>query len=85
MLATVLAATIALTIPSDFDPELNMRYKIRGEKRIHEVKDAANHARRLVENGAPDDIALAVKVLDAVFKCQELDEEDPRRGNYWWV
>lgn len=85
MLATVLAATIALTIPSDFDPELNMRYKIRGEKRIHEVKDAANHARRLVENGAPDDIALAVKVLDAVFKSQELDEEDPRRGNYWWV
>ena len=85
MLATVLAATIALAIPSDFDPELNMRYKIRGEKRIHEVKDAANHARRLVENGAPDDIALAVKVLDAVFKCQELDEGDPRRGNYWWV
>jgi len=85
MLVTVLAATIALTLPSDFDPDMNMRYKVRGGERIHEVKDAANLARRLVENGAPDDITLAVKVLDAVFKCQELDEEDPRRGNYWWV
>ena len=85
MLAIVLATTIALTLPSNFDADLNMPYKVRGEKRIHEVKDAANLARRLVENGAPDDIALAAKVLDAVFKCQELDEEDPRRGNYWWV
>jgi hypothetical protein len=85
MLATVLAATIALSLPSDFDPDLNMRFKIRGGKHIHEVKDAANHARKLVENGAPEDIDLAVKVLEAVFKCQELDEEDPRRGNYWWV
>ena len=67
MLVTVLAATIALTLPSDFDPDMNMRYKVRGGERIHEVKDAANLARRLVENGAPDDITLAVKVLDAVF------------------
>ncbi|MBT5832731.1 MAG: hypothetical protein HOH77_21290 [Candidatus Latescibacteria bacterium] len=76
---------MALTLPRNFDPDLNMPYKVRGEERIHEVKDAANLARKLVENGAPDDITLAVKVLDAVFKCQELDEEDSRRGNYWWV
>jgi hypothetical protein len=85
MLATVLAATVALSLPSNFDPDLSMPYRIRGEKRIHEVKDAANLAGRLVENGTPDDVAVAVKVLDAVFRCQELDEEDPRRGNYWWV
>jgi hypothetical protein len=82
--AVVAAATIPLSIPENFDRDLNMQYSLHGEERLHASREAASLAKRLVGNGALEDIALAVKVLDALFKCQELREEDPNRGNYWW-
>ncbi len=84
MMSAVLAATLAIALPDNFNPDLNMRFKVRSGQELHASRDAAGHAKRLVENGTPEDITLAVKVLDAVFSCQELGEEDPNRGNYRW-
>lgn len=84
ILAAALAATMALTLPDNFDPDLKMPYKVRSGKKLHASRDAASLARRLVESGADEDITLAVEVLDAVFACQETDESDPNHGNYRW-
>jgi len=84
MLATLLVATVALTLPEDFNPELNMRGRVRSGERTHQSREAAGLAKQLVANGTPEDIELAVKVLEAVFSCQDLDPESKDYGNYRW-
>jgi hypothetical protein len=42
-------------------------------------------AARLVANGTPEDLALAEKVLEATLRCQELREDDPHYGNFYWM
>jgi hypothetical protein len=52
---------------------------------FHETRQAARLAERLAATGAPDDLALAEKVLAAVLACQELDPGDPHCGNFYWM
>ena len=60
MMSAVLAATLAIALPDNFNPDLNMRFKVRSGQELHASRDAAGHAKRLVENGTPEDITLAV-------------------------
>ena len=84
MMAVVVAATVALSLPDNFSPELNLLYTMREGKHIHQARQAVSFAQRFVENGTPEDIALAVKVLEAAFQCQERREDDLDHSNFWW-
>ena len=84
MMAMILAAAVALTLPADFDKAANMRFKERAEGRLHMSRESASLATRLVANGTQEDIELAVKIFDAVIACQETREGNPRHGNFWW-
>lgn len=52
---------------------------------FHESRRAAQLAADLVANGAPADLDLVQKVLEAVLACQELDPLDPHYGNFYWM
>ncbi len=83
-MATVVAAVMALTLPNNFNPETNMVYQEKDNGRMHPTRDAATLASRLLANGAPEDIAVAENVLNALIACQETREGDPHYGNFWW-
>ncbi len=83
-MATVVAAVLALTLPDHFDPSTNMLFKKSDKGHLHASRDAAGFAAKLLANGTPEDIALAEKVLNAVFACQETQKGDPHYGNFWW-
>ncbi|MCC6486950.1 MAG: hypothetical protein IT364_05565 [Candidatus Hydrogenedentes bacterium] len=74
------AATEPLSLPDNFDPALAM---LRDGDR-HSSREAAELAERLLENGTPQDIETAVKVLDAVIACQEQREGARHQGNFLW-
>ena len=71
MTAMILAAMVAISIPDDFDPDLNLRYKQREDGRLHMSRESAGFAVRLVAQGEPEGIALAVKILDAVLELED--------------
>jgi hypothetical protein len=77
--------TTSLTLPEDFDPETFMIAKVTEYGRFHESRRAARLGADLVANGAPEDLALAEKVLEAVLRCQETDPNDPHFGNFYWM
>lgn len=83
-MATVVAAVVALALPQNFNPETNMVFQEKENGRMHPTRDAASFASRLLANGAPEDIALAEKVLTALMACQETRSGDPHYGNFWW-
>lgn len=72
--------TTALPLPHDFDTDLNMI----DDEGQHAPRDAAAFAEKLLANGAPEDVALAVKVLDATLACQEMREGARHHGNFLW-
>ena len=74
----------ALALPDDFNPETHMLSKTRDTGVLHASREAAGFAGRLVANGAPQDLEVAKKVLDAVLGCQERREGDPHYGNFRW-
>jgi len=78
-------ATTPLPLPGDFDPAVNMRVKVTETGSFHASRAAASFASGLVANGAPEDLALAEKVLDAVLACQELRQDRSRYGNFRWM
>ncbi|MBS14527.1 MAG: hypothetical protein CME19_23435 [Gemmatimonadetes bacterium] len=84
MVVTLLAATMALPLPDDFNPKMNTRQQVRGEQTLQQSREAASLTKNLVANGTQEDIALAVKVLDALFSCQDTDPESRIYGNYLW-
>ena len=84
MMATVVAAIIALTLPKDFDTTANLIFQEKENGRIHPTRNSATFASKLLANGTPEDIALAEKVLTAVMACQETRQDDPHYGNFWW-
>jgi hypothetical protein len=79
--AAVVAVTLALAMPDDFDPEANMLINRSG---LHSVRDTMNHAARLVSQGGPEDLELAGKMIDAVIQCQERRPDDANYGNFLW-
>lgn len=74
-----------LPLPQNFNAETSMLSKTTENGIFHESRSAAGFATRLVANGAPQDIELAEKVLNAVLECQELHEGDARYGNFLWM
>ena len=74
-----------LLIPQNFNADTSMLSKTTENGTFHESRSAAGFAARLVANGAPQDMELAEKVLNAVLECQELQEGDAHYGNFRWM
>jgi hypothetical protein len=72
--------TAPLTLPDNYNPETYMLSKTTEFGLFHETRQAARLAMNLLANGAPEDLALAEKVLNALLVCQELDPNDPTCG-----
>jgi hypothetical protein len=85
VIALGLAAPGPLTLPQNFDRTVSMPATSSAGATYHETRDAAHLAQVLVANGAPRDLEVAEKVLDAVMACQELHQSDPHYGNFWWM
>ncbi|MCP4643231.1 MAG: hypothetical protein GY851_22480 [bacterium] len=86
----LVVAIVALTaqpiqLPSNFDPAVNLPGKTTENGRFHESRGGAGLASWLVSNGTPEDIAMAVKVLDATFSCQETRPGARHVGNFRWM
>jgi hypothetical protein len=74
-----------LTLPDHFNPSTFMLAKTTEYGTFHESRRAAHLAADLVANGAPADLDLAEKVLEAVLRCQEANANDPHVGNFYWM
>ncbi len=74
-----------LDLPENFDPAAFMVARVTENGIFHESRAGAGLAARLVANGAPEDLALAEKVLEAVLKSQERRADDPHYGNFLWM
>lgn len=74
-----------LPLPPDFNPNTYLISKVTENGTFHESRRGARLAADLVENGTPEDLALAEKVLDVVLSCQERHEDDPHLGNFLWM
>jgi hypothetical protein len=74
-----------LPLPENFNPETNLLANTTEYGTFHESRKGARLARDLVANGTPQDLALAESVLDATLSCQELRQNDPHLGNFFWM
>lgn len=74
-----------LPLPPDYDPAAYMIAKRTENGLFHESRAGAALAYRLAANGAPEDLALARHVLDAVLNAQETHAADPHYGNFLWM
>ena len=74
-----------LPLPENFNPETNLLANTTEYGTFHESRKGARLARDLVANGTPQDLALAEKVLEATLNCQELRQNDPHYGNFFWM
>ena len=74
-----------MSLPDNYNSETHLLYKTTENGTFHESRGGASFARRLLANGHPDDIALAHKVLEATLACQEIREDDPHYGNFFWM
>ncbi|HKJ85883.1 MAG TPA: hypothetical protein VKA06_07390 [Spirochaetia bacterium] len=77
--------TQPLELPDSFDETMNMPMTDTGNGRFHVTRSAAGLARRLVENGTDIDLERAVGILESVLRCQETGDDDPHRGNFYWM
>lgn len=91
MLSAVLVYGIAMIsvatnpkLPDNFDPKVNMVVSGEEEGMKHSTRGSAELAGRLIEDGSPEAVVLALKVLDAVLGCQELHHNDAHYGNFKW-
>lgn len=75
---------VPLPLPENFNPETSMLMRTVDGQPFHQMYPSAELAGRLVANGAPQDLALAEKVLAAVLDCQERRPGDPHYGNFRW-
>jgi hypothetical protein len=74
-----------LPLPENYNPKTHLLAKVTEIGLFHETRAGAAFADRLVANGAPQDLALAGKVLDVVLGCQERRAGDPHHGNFTWM
>ncbi len=77
--------TEPLTLPENYNPDTYLLSKTTENGLFHESRAGARLAEELVANGAPQDIELAHRVLDATLNCQETALDDPHRGNFYWM
>ncbi len=74
-----------LPLPENYNPNTYLLAKTTENGTFHESRGGAGFARRLLANGADEDIVLAHKVLNATLACQETREIDPHHGNFFWM
>lgn len=74
-----------LPLPEHFDPKTFLIAKTTENGVFHESRAGAALTEQLIANGTPEDIELAHQVLNATLQCQEQDEHDPHRGNFYWM
>ena len=66
-----------------FDESENLIVRKNDKDYFHTIPNTnAKYALNLVELGTPEALQRAEKVIEAVLKCQELDEKN-RYYNYW--
>jgi hypothetical protein len=74
-------------IPGDlsFDKSENLLVRKNDKDYLHTIPNTnAKYALNLVELGTPEALQRAEKVIEAVLKCQELDEKNKHFGNFFW-
>ena len=74
-----------MNLPNSYNPKTHLLKKTTENGTFHESRGGSGFARRLLENGHPDDVSLAHKVLEATLACQETRENDPHYGNFFWM
>jgi hypothetical protein len=74
-----------LVLPESYDRAAHLPAKVTENGVLHESRRGARLAADLVANGTPQDLQLAVRVLDAVLACQERHPDDPHHGNFLWM
>ena len=79
------ANTTPLALPADYDPQTCLIAKVTENGTFHESRRGAHLAASLVANGTREDLSLAERVLEAVFRCQETRPGDPHYGNFRWM
>lgn len=84
MISLILAASMAMSLPDDFDPKAHMIARHTEAGVLHDTRDSASLARRLVAEGGKPRIELAETILGQVLKAQERHEGDPHLGNFRW-
>ena len=74
-----------LSLSDDLDPNMPIAPNVTENGVFHESRRGAALAARLVENGTPQDLALAERVLEIVLNAQERRPNDPHTGNFFWM
>ena len=77
-------ASLLLTPPEEFNTDASLIRVETDDGPLHIIRESAQFARTLVASGAPEDLALAERVLRAVLSAQERHPDDPHLGNFWW-
>lgn len=73
-----------LPVPEGFNPELNLiGSEVQGVT-YHRVYVNAQHVQKLLDNGTPEDIALAEKIIPALITCQDLNPQSANYGGFKW-
>ena len=68
-----------------FDESENLIVRKNDKDYFHTIPNTnAKYALNLVELGTPEALQRAEKVIEAVLKCQELDEKNKHFGNFFW-
>lgn len=71
-------------VPLYYDPAIHLVANSIDNGIFHSAWMSADYAVALVESGAPQEIARAEAVIDAVLGCQDLDPRSPHYGNFRW-
>lgn len=67
-----------------FDPLENLLFALVDGKVFHGVYLSAQYAEDLLQDGSDVALSRAEDVLLAVLSCQELDQNNPHYGNFFW-
>lgn len=84
LFSEVSAQKKALELPADFDYNLYMPSHAVDGVVFHSAKDAAEWIARLMENGHPEDIRNAEKIIPGLISCQDLNPDSRYFGAFRW-
>ena len=70
--------------PLFYDPAVHLVANTIDNGVFHSAWMSAEYGVALLESGSPAEIERGEAVIDAVLKCQDLDERSPHYGNFRW-
>lgn len=71
-----------LPLPSSFDYEMYMPVNVVNGKEFHPPRPTAEFLAKLLENGTPEDVANAERMVPGLLKCQDTDPDSPYFGAF---